>query len=203
MELVSEVIPDEWFARPGVRVAPGLLGAHVCCHIPTDGQSGRWKIVEVEAYRLEELSAATRQKRVRKSERKSHPEIEARQKDLMPGWSFLVRRGPHTYLALSAGQNDLILIRALEPEFPCDVLRLRDASGPAKVTRALGINRNYDRCELSPENGLWIEFPSDKPPRSQIVRTPRVRSESDSPLQLRWYLKSSLSVSQQTYSSAL
>lgn len=197
MELLSEIIPDAWFARPGVRVAPGLLGAFVCSRSQHGEQTRRWKIVEVEAYHRAELKKS--ETKTRQRQKADDPLSSGGLGSAFssgPGNSCLIRRGPHTYLTLTAGQDDLILVRALEPEFPCSALRLREASGPAKVGCVLELGKGYTDTALDPENGLWIEFPNDKPPRSQVVRTRRIGPGSASTQPLRWYLKSSVSVSQ-------
>lgn len=197
MELLSEIIPDAWFARPGVRVAPGLVGALVCWRPHNGEQTRRWKIVDVEVYQRSELKKSGSKAGHRKKKGDALSSSSAGTPSRFgPGSTCLIRRGPHAYLTVAAGQDDLILVRALEPEFPCDVLRLREASGPARVARVLGIVQGYEDAELNPENGLWIEFPNDKPPRSKVVRTRRVGLASDGTQLLRWYLKSSLSVSQ-------
>lgn len=192
MELVSEVIPESWFARPAPRVAPGLIGAYLC--VRRAGAKGRrefekWKIVEVEAYTEDDPASHSFQGETKRN----WPMFE-------PAGTVYVYQsyGMHRCLNIVTGKpgdGEAVLIRALEPEFPCDVGRLRDCAGPGKVGRTLGLDLEWNGMELAPENGLWIEFPDEHLPRSRIVRTSRVGITKAAHLPRRWYLKTSPSVS--------
>jgi DNA-3-methyladenine glycosylase len=55
-----------------------------------------------------------------------------------------------------------VLIRAIQPVEGLDVISARrqgrDTLGPAKVTRALGVDEVFNGADLSsPASGLWIE----------------------------------------------
>ena len=63
-----------------------------------------------------------------------------------------------------------------EPEHPAAVL-IRGAGqwdGPAKLTKALAIDKRCNRTEAAPASGLWIEDRGVKVPRRHIERTPRI-----------------------------
>ncbi len=186
MELVSEVIPESWFARSAPRVAPGLLGALLC--VRRQGRVERWKIVEVEAYTQDDPASRSRKGRTPTNEAM----FEA------AGTIFVAHTGPHRFFHITTGKDDVgeaVLVRAVEPEFPCDAQRLREAAGPARLCKTLGIHRDLNGLELSPENGLWIEFPDEKIARSRVVRTERIGVKKGVQLPRRWYVKTSASVS--------
>jgi DNA-3-methyladenine glycosylase len=81
-----------------------------------------------------------------------------------------------------AGHPAAVLLRALEPLEGLDVIAARRdgrpptgwASGPARLTQALGIGGAQNRADLTtPEAGLWIEA-GDPVPEALVRTGPRI-----------------------------
>lgn len=175
------LIHPDFFSRSADRVAQCLLGTKLC--LSYSGKVERWKIVEIETktdLNPENLPAA--------------------------GFVRVLRRGRHHFLSLVAGRGShkaLVIIRALEPEYPCDISRLRVCSGPGRLTEFLGIGPQQNGLSLDGQDVIWLEHGTTKPKRSQIVRQclERKRSHRRNPRLVnssscgRWHLKSSPSVS--------
>ena len=61
-------------------------------------------------------------------------------------------------------------------DYPAAVL-IRGAGqwiGPAKLTKALEISKQFNAQPISPESGLWIEDRGNKVSPRKIKRTPRI-----------------------------
>jgi DNA-3-methyladenine glycosylase len=187
MALVSEVIPESWFARSATKVASGLIGAYLC--FEREGRFEKWKIVEVEAYTQDDPASHS----YTGESKRNWAMFQA------AGAAYVYQSyGVHKCFNIVTGKpgsGEAVLIRALEPQFPCDAGKLRLCSGPGKVGKHLGVNTEMNGMELCPENGLWIEFPEEKLSRTRIVKTTRVGIRKGASLPRRWYLKSSFSVS--------
>jgi DNA-3-methyladenine glycosylase len=61
------------------------------------------------------------------------------------------------------GHPAAVLIRGVE-----------GARGPAKLTRALGVDRRYNEKKVSRSSGLWIEDRGARVSRSRVRRGPRI-----------------------------
>ena len=99
------------------------------------------------------------------------------------------------------GKADAVLIRALEPVAgePHILYRMnsqsikRTTSGPGKLTKALGIDKNMNAEYLSGDN-VWIEDQGIKIPKNSIVASPRIGidyAEEDAGLFWRFTIKDS------------
>jgi DNA-3-methyladenine glycosylase len=185
------ILPRRFYERATVDVARDLLGK-VLVHGPTAGI-----IVETEAYLggddLASHSAAGITDRTR------------------------VIFGPpgHAYVYLSYGMHDClnivaepdgtpgcVLVRALEPIEGLDLMRARRpkartdrdlASGPGKLTRALGITRKHTGVDLTRGDLVVMSRPALSP--SQIAVTPRIGITKCAELPLRFYIKGNKFVS--------
>jgi DNA-3-methyladenine glycosylase len=79
------------------------------------------------------------------------------------------------------GKADAVLVRALEPLVGTDVMMLRMntqseikiASGPGKLTKALGIDRAWNGKELDGDE-IWIEDQNIKIKAADMVSSPRI-----------------------------
>jgi len=189
------ILPRSFYARGTVEVARDLLGkvlVHACKTGPAAGI-----IVETEAYLggddLASHSAAGITDRTR------------------------VIFGPpgHAYVYLSYGMHDCmnivaepagtpgcVLVRALEPIEGLDVMRQRRpkartdrdlASGPGKLTRALGITRKHTGVDMT-KGDLVVRSRPAVPP-SEIAVTPRIGITKCAELPLRFFIQGNRFVS--------
>jgi DNA-3-methyladenine glycosylase len=141
----GEALPAAFYARPVVEVARALLG----CTVAHAGATG--VIVETEAYHDSEPACH------------AHVGLTARTHVLFgpPGRAYLYRSyGIHALLnavAEPAGVGAAVLIRALEPLEGIELMRARRglepaealASGPGKLTQALGIGLERNGTDLA------------------------------------------------------
>lgn len=184
-------LPRSFYERATIDVARDLLGK-VLVHGSTAGM-----IVETEAYLggadLASHSAAGITDRTR----------------------VIFGPGGHAYVYLCYGMYDCmnivaerngtagcVLIRALEPVQGADVMRERRpgaradrdlASGPGKLTRALGITREHSGADITRGN-LVVLDPSDMP-GFEIAVTPRIGITKCADLPLRFHIKGNRFVS--------
>jgi DNA-3-methyladenine glycosylase len=184
-------LPRGFYERATIEVARDLLGK-VLVHGSTAGM-----IVETEAYLggadLASHSAAGITDRTR----------------------VIFGPGGHAYVYLCYGMYDCmnivaerngtagcVLIRALEPVQGADVMRERRpraradrdlASGPGKLTRALGITREHSGADITRGN-LVVLDPSDMP-GFEIAVTPRIGITKCADLPLRFHIKGNRFVS--------
>lgn len=155
----SQVLQREFYSAPVIEVARALLG----CVLEYKGLGGR--IVEVEAYLGEGDSAAHSFRGVTPRTR--------------------VMFGPpgHAYVYLSYGIHYCLNVVA-EPEGRAGCVLIRAVEGigdgPGKITKALGITRELNGCDLT-HKPLTIR--RGRAPR-EIVATKRVgiRKSADLPL---------------------
>jgi DNA-3-methyladenine glycosylase len=179
------VLPRSFYRRPTVEVARDLLGKWIV-HDATAG-----KIVEVEAYLGEGDLAAH-----------SAAGLTPRTRVIFgpPGHAYVyLSYGMHECLnivAAPAGAVGCVLIRALEPAAGVDVMRGRRkaarsdrelASGPGKLTQALGITRAHYGVDMT-RGDLVVRRPPD-PRAIEIDVTPRIGITKDADLPLRFTIR--------------
>lgn len=131
---------DDFFRQDVLRVAPGLIGAVLCCR-DAEGVVHRGRIGEVEAYRGEEDSAChARFGRTKRSE-------------------VLYLAGGHAYVYLCYGLHHLVNVVTGPADEPQAVLirGIAGAAGPGRVTGALGITLADNRIDLRTSDRLWLE----------------------------------------------
>lgn len=169
----SRILPQKFYARSALDVAPELLGK-LFFHRKGGAVVGG-RIVEVEAYLGSEDPA-------------SHA-----YKGETPRNSVMFGPAGHAYVYFTYGNHfcvnavtgtkgvgSAVLIRALEPWVGVPLMERRRKrknlthlmSGPGKLTQAMGIGRAENGVSLS-GNRLWIESP-EKDEIFQIRRTPRI-----------------------------
>lgn len=170
MEAASEILPRDFYARPTVEVARDLLGKILVHH----GAAGI--IVETEAYLGADDLAAH-----------SARGVTPRTKVIFgpPGHAYVYFiYGMYECLNLVAepeGMPGCVLIRALDPI--CDVTamfrrrpaakKIEDlASGPGKLTLAMGITRAQNGSDIT-EGPLAVRQWNREPP-IEIAVTPRI-----------------------------
>ncbi|HWF11560.1 MAG TPA: DNA-3-methyladenine glycosylase [Bryobacteraceae bacterium] len=185
------ILPRRFYERSTIEVARDLLGK-LLVHGPVSGL-----IVETEAYLggddLASHSAAGITNRTR------------------------VIFGPpgHAYVYISYGMHDClnivaepdrkpgcVLIRALEPIAGIDVMRERRtraksdrdlASGPGKLTQAMGITRNHSGVDMT--RGELVVRSSPRAGSFEIAVTPRIGITKCADLPLRFLIQGNRFVS--------
>lgn len=183
-------LPREWYARDTCTVARALLGC-VLVHRQPDGARLSGRIVETEAYHQDGDQAAH-----------SFNGWTARNAVMFgpPGFLYVYFiYGMHHCLNVvteGEGVGAAVLIRGLEPlEGETQMQRLRGPSikrrqlsnGPAKLCRALAVNREQDGADLLGDS-LFIEAGPPLEP-ADIVATTRIGISKSVDLPWRFYIK--------------
>jgi DNA-3-methyladenine glycosylase len=193
--MASRFLPRAFFDRPGVEVAPDLLGC-VIEHRTAGGVVGV-RLTEVEAYHAEgdPASHAFRGQTPRNSVMFGDP-----------GFVYVYfTYGMHFCMNLvcsPAGTASAVLLRAGEVVDGAELAThrrggaaLRDlARGPARLTVALGIGRDddgLDACTASSPVQIWAAVPS----RRRIRTGPRVGVAAGSETPWRFWLDGEPTVS--------
>ena len=185
----TRVLKRSFFARPTSEVARDLLGKLIVHKL--NGYTLAGKIVEAEAY----LGIGDQAAHASRG-------ITERTKVLFgpPGHAYVYFiYGMYECLNLVCepdGTAGCVLIRALEPVSGIDQMyqrrpaarRLRDlASGPGKLTLAMGITRKHYGCDVTRGVLQVREFAA--PPRHEIVTTGRIGLTVCEDFPLRFYIK--------------
>ena len=152
----GELLPSAFFARRADSVARDLLGCWLVVQSPA-GKVQRHAIFETEAY--------------------MGPQDLACHGRTGPTARNRVMFGPagHWYVYLCYGMHWMLNIVTGREGLPAAVLirGAGDAVGPGRLTRALGVDRQYDGRGSCRASGLWLEAGADVP-RRLIERTPRI-----------------------------
>jgi DNA-3-methyladenine glycosylase len=178
-----------FFARPTVAVARELLGKLLVHKL--NGETLAGMIVEVEAYLgVGDLAAHAARGRTSRTQVLFGP----------PGHAYVYFiYGMYECLNLVCepeGVAGCVLIRALEPLAGIEEMqrrrpaarRLRDlASGPGKLTLAMGITRRHYGSDVTRSPLQVREFAQAAP--LEIVTTPRIGISVSEDLPLRFYIK--------------
>ncbi|HEY3177131.1 MAG TPA: DNA-3-methyladenine glycosylase [Candidatus Polarisedimenticolia bacterium] len=172
MASLHGALKRSFYRRSALEVAPDLLGK-LLCHLK-DGVLTSGRIVEVEAY-LGAKDPASHAYR--------GPTQHNRAMFGPAGRAYIYfTYGNHFCMNVVTGEEGVasaVLIRALAPHEGIEVMkRRRDgrpvtglASGPGKLTAALGIDRRLYGHDLT-RKPLWIRDDGEAPAR--WVRTPRI-----------------------------
>ncbi len=163
-------LPREFFARSTLVVARDLLGCYLVHAQPEGRTVGR--IVEVEAYLGPRDPASHAYRRTPRSEVMWGP----------PGTAYVYfSYGNHACMNIVTereGRAGAVLLRALEPVEGLVFMRRRRgadglrslASGPGRLTRAMGITLGHNRADLV--NGSLYVVSGPRP--RGIAATPRI-----------------------------
>lgn len=156
-------LSSSFYARPALDVARDLLGAVLVIEEAGRRQAG--KIVEVEAYvGPEDLACHASKGRTARTDVLFGP----------PGRAYVyLVYGLHELFNVVTGPEGhaaAVLIRGLEPlEGIAPGVRL---DGPARLTRALGIDRTHNRLPLD-RAPLYL-LPGRQVPEAEVSRGPRI-----------------------------
>jgi DNA-3-methyladenine glycosylase len=184
-------LPRSFFARPTVTVARALLG----CLLVHDAPDGRvvGRLVEVEAYCGPRDPASHAYRRTPRSE-------------VMwdrPGTAYVyLSYGSHACLNVVTeppGRPGAVLLRAAEPVEGVPLMRRRRgtgvlrllASGPGRLTQAMGITLAHNRADLV-TGALYLAW-GDRP--GPIAATPRIGISVATDRRWRYVVRGSPSLS--------
>lgn len=153
---MRKILGKTFFDRDTLVVAEELIGKYLVGEI--DGKKFAKKIIETEAYDgfLDMASHA----RAGKTERTR----------------IMYEEAGHIYVYLVYGMHELLNIITGPEEYPAGVLirGVEGLSGPARLTKALGITRKLNGLKLGKKAGLWIEDRGEIIDKKRIMRTPRI-----------------------------
>jgi DNA-3-methyladenine glycosylase len=139
-------LPRDFFERDVLEVAPQLLGQHLVRKGP-DGIQVSYVITETEAYRGEEDLACHASK------------------GRTPRTEVMYGEGGHLYMYLIYGMYWMMNVVTGPAEVPQAVLfrGLREAGGPGKLTRLVGIDGGFYGEDLVSSGRIWIEESGTSP----------------------------------------
>jgi DNA-3-methyladenine glycosylase len=210
---------QSWFAQTADKLAEQLIGS-VLVRTTPEGLRLTGRIVETEAYLGTEDQAS--------HARNGHRSPRNESMFAKPGTAYVYfTYGMHYCMNVSCSAHGVphaVLLRALEPLEGLEAMRdhrgqtakaatrtIREAdlcSGPAKLCKALGIDRSLDGHDLTLGETLWIDGPTtasgrEAPPRlghglregERITRTPRIGLGASAgawaDMPLRWMIEGS------------
>jgi DNA-3-methyladenine glycosylase len=152
------ILPAEFFARHALTVARQLLGKYIVICREEGCAEEAFQIHETEAY-------------IGAHDRACHGRFGVTPRTAVlfgpPGnWYVHFTYGMHWMLNVVTdrdGSASGVLIRGAGPYH-----------GPARLTKALGIDKRFNALPIAPESGLWIEDRGHAVRRSHVRRTPRI-----------------------------
>lgn len=151
----APLAPD-FFARPTLEVCADLLGKQLCRRFE-DGTITSHIITEVEGYFGFEDKASHGRRRTPRSE---------------------VMYGPagHWYVYLCYGVHEMLNVVTEQIEFPAAILirGVQSLPGPGKLTKALKIDRRFNRLPVQPTTHLWIADSDLRLTKKDYMQTPRI-----------------------------
>jgi len=152
----GSLIPPFRLAQADAETGAKWLIGKLLCKQTDDGSLLRARITETECYCGESDTACHASRGMTERNR---PLYEA---------------GGISYVYLCYGIHSLLNIITGEKGHPEGVLirGIDEATGPGRVTKALGITLNDNRLLLTPENGLWLEDDGYVP--TEIQASPRI-----------------------------
>jgi DNA-3-methyladenine glycosylase len=157
---MSRLLPREFFERPVLEVAKGLVGASLVRQIP-GGKTMSSMLTEVEAYDGPEDLA-------------SHAS-----KGRTPRTEVMFGPGGVFYVYLIYGIHWMLNVVTGKPGYPAAVLirGTKDISGPGRVTARLQIDKSLNGKPAKKSSGLWFEERSIVIPDERIETAPRIGVE--------------------------
>jgi len=148
----NNILQKDFFEQPTLVVARDLVGKFLV----RNGK--KFMITEVEAYDGfgDKASHASRGETLRNK--------------------VMFGEAGRWYVYLVYGMHNMLNIVTGPEKYPAAVLirGVEGILGPARLTKALEIDRSMNTRKASPETGLWIEDRGVVIPENRIKRTPRV-----------------------------
>ena len=178
------ILKKTFYNRPTIQAAQDLLGCFLVKKVPADIKIGKinaplikgvggilkYKIVETEAY-------------VGPNDLASHASRGRTERNGVmfggPGIIYVYfTYGMHYMLNIVTEQKDYpaaVLIRAIAPIDGKDAPRRVSTNGPARLTKALKIDKSFNHLPIyTKKHGLWIKNRDEDIKPSQIVKTTRI-----------------------------
>jgi len=133
-------LPRSFYERDVLEVAPELLGKHLV-RVDAEGQRSTFVITETEAYRGKEDLACHASK------------------GRTPRTEVMFGEGGHLYMYFIYGMYWMMNVVTGPMGVPQAVLfrGIREADGPGKLTRSLGIDGEFKGEDLVSSPRIWIE----------------------------------------------
>ena len=159
LPLESRVLASDFFARSAIVVARELLGKYL---VHRDGaRESCVQITETEAYiGPHDLACHASKGRTSRTEPMFGP---------AGNWYIYFIYGIHWMLNAVTGREgypSAVLVRGAGPWI-----------GPARLTKALAIDKRFNGLPALPSTGLWVEDRGTKIARKLVHRTPRIGVE--------------------------
>jgi DNA-3-methyladenine glycosylase len=150
-------LPRDFYERDVLEVAPRLLGQHLV-RVGPEGRLSTYVITETEAYRGEEDLACHASK------------------GRTPRTEVMYGKGGHLYMYLIYGMYWMMNVVTGPAEVPQAVLfrGVRQAGGPGKLTRLVGLDGGFYGEDLVSSARIWIEESGNRP---EYTAGPRVGIE--------------------------
>lgn len=154
-----KALPQSFFNRKTLRVAEELIGKYLVREI--DGKIIREMITETEAYVGEkDLACHTSRGKTKRNQ-------------------VMFERAGTIYVYFTYGMHWMLNIVTEEKGYGTAVLirGTENISGPARLTKALKIDKSLNGKKLGRKSGLWIEDSERnkrQDTRNKIIRLPRV-----------------------------
>ena len=130
----------DFYCQDVLEVAPRLLGQHLV-RVGPDGTRSAYVITETEAYRGGEDLACHASR------------------GMTPRTSVMFGEGGHVYMYLIYGMYWMMNVVTGQEGMPQAVLfrGLKEVSGPGRLTRLLGVDRDFYGEDLVKSGRIWIE----------------------------------------------
>jgi len=161
---MTQILKPEFFNKPTILVAKQLLGKYLVRQIKD--QKISLKIIEVEAYDgPHDLACHASKGKTQRNEAMFGP----------PG---------HFYIYLIYGMYWMLNIVTGPLDYPAAILirSIENYPGPGKLTKALKINKQFNKKIALPQTNLWIEDRKEKILKKNIIQTPRIGVDYSGPI---------------------
>lgn len=153
---MRKILTRDFFNRPTFAIAKELLGCFLCRQIGK--KTIRLKITEVEAYdgSRDRASHASRGKTVRNA--------------------VMFGEAGKFYVYFTYGMHWMLNIVTGPIGYPAAVLirGTREVNGPARLTKFLKIDKNFNGKSATQKTGLWFEDRKEKINPENIKKAPRI-----------------------------